>query len=401
MRGVKRIIGLLVVLLAGVGGRAQVTERITVFAAGDEGSRHYRIPALAVASDGSLIAVADRRGASQRDLPNIISVVCRRSTDGGRTWSPQRVIAQGDSATGATYGDAALIRDACTGALVCVFTGDRGFFDSTPEHPQRIYCSRSFDNGLTWEAPRDISAQFRLPGWQGFFAASGALTQTKEGRLLFVADTRLSPERRLRDIYEYVIASDDGGETWRVLNPQARVPSDGRGNESKVVELTDGRLLMSIRTPGCRRFSYSADGGRTWSEADSVPQLVEPDCNGDIIAVERGGRRLLLHSLPADAQERCNVSVYVSADEGTTWPLCIPLSDAPSAYSSLAGLPDGTIGCLLEEEDPADPAAYRILLVRFTLPDIPDNCMNAPGLKADAPGCIPTSKPPSKLQIKI
>lgn len=290
MKGVKRIIGLLfLTVLAGVGGRAQVTERVTVFAAGDEGSRHYRIPALAVASDGSLIAVADQRGASQRDLPNIISVVCRRSTDGGRTWSPQRVIAQGDSATGATYGDAALVRDARTGALVCVFTGDRGFFDSTPEHPQRIYCSRSFDNGLTWEAPRDISAQFRLPGWQGFFAASGALTQTKEGRLLFVADTRLSPERRLRDIYEYVIASDDGGETWRVLNPQARVPSDGRGNESKVVVLTDGRLLMSIRTPGCRRFSYSADGGRTWSEADSAPALVEPDCNGDIIAVERGG----------------------------------------------------------------------------------------------------------------
>lgn len=362
---------LMLMLLPCAAIRAQVMERVTVFAAGDEGSRHYRIPALAVASDSSLIAVADRRGASQRDLPNTISVVCRRSTDGGRTWGPQTIIAQGDSANGTTYGDAALIRDAGTGALVCVFTGDQGFFESTPEHPQRIYCSRSYDNGLTWETPRDISAQFRLPDWQGFFAASGTLTQTTDGRLLLAVNTRLSPERRLRDIYEYVIASDDGGETWQVLNPQSKVPSDGRGNESKLVELTDGRLLMSIRTPERRRFSYSSDGGYTWTEAVYMPELVEPDCNGDIIAVLDGERRLLLHSLPANAHERRDVSVYISADEGATWPRRIQLSDAPSAYSSLVALPDGDIGCLLEEEDPADPAAYRIVLIRLRLPDTP------------------------------
>lgn len=371
MRGVKRIIGLLLLLtvLAGFGGRAQVTERVTVFASGDEGSRHYRIPAIARAADGSLVAVADRRGASQRDLPNIISVVCRRSTDGGRTWSPQTIIAQGDSATGATYGDAALILDARTGALVCVFTGDEGFFESTTQHPQRIYCSRSYDNGVSWEPPRDISAQFRQPSWQGFFAASGALTQTKDGRLLFVANTRLSPRRTLDDIYEYVIASDDGGSTWQLLNPDARVPDDGRGNESKVVELSDGRLLMSIRTPGCRRFAFSADGGRTWSAARRMTELVEPDCNGDMIAVRNAaGQRLLLHSLPAHARERRNVSVYVSSDEGATWSLCIPLTNAPSGYSALTDLADGEAGCLIEEEDPSDPDAYRIVFVRLSLP---------------------------------
>ena len=40
---------------------------------------------------------------------------------------------------------------------------------------------------------------------------------------------------------------------------------------------------MSIRTPGQRRFSKSTDGGVTWSAATKVSDLIEPDCNGDII----------------------------------------------------------------------------------------------------------------------
>ena len=63
------------------------------------------------------------------------------------------------------------------------------------------------------------------------------------------------------DVYEYVCASDDGGETWQVLNAPTRIPAAGNGNESKLVETSDGTLIMSIRTPGQRRFSKS-----TWSD---------------------------------------------------------------------------------------------------------------------------------------
>lgn len=352
--------------------RAQLAEgeKIVVFEPGEDGSRYYRIPAIAVASDGSLVAVADRRGDSPADLPNIISVVAKRSTDGGRTWSRQTVIAKGDSAAGKTYGDPALIRDRRTGNLVCVFTGDNGFFASTPENPQRIYVSRSFDDGLSWEAPREISSQFYQPGWQGGFAASGSMMQTADGRIMFVMDTRTLPEWKLEGVYEYVISSPDGGVTWEVLNPQAKVPSDGRGNESKLLELSDGRLLMSIRTPGCRRFAFSADGGKTWSSEAPMPDLVEPDCNGDIIAVEDScGQRYLLHSLPADAHERRNVSVYISTDEGKTWPYKKTITEIGSGYSALVALPDGSVGCLFEEDnrdgDLHGSDGYRIMYTRF------------------------------------
>ena len=53
----------------------------------EAGSKYYRIPALVKAKDGSLVAIADKRGDALGDLPNIITIVSKRSTDGGKTWN--------------------------------------------------------------------------------------------------------------------------------------------------------------------------------------------------------------------------------------------------------------------------------------------------------------------------
>lgn len=320
----------------------------TVFNMNEDGSRYYRIPAIAVAPDGSLVALADKRGDSLNDLPNIISVVARRSTDGGKTWSPSVVVAQGNAATGATYGDPAIICDSRHNALVAIFSGDTGFFTSTLSKPDAFYMSRSYDNGVTWETPRNISSQLFRGNWHGSFCASGSMCLTSSGTILFVANTRTSARQGLHDIYEYVCASSDGGETWSVLNPEAKVPSDGLGNESKILELSDGRLLMSIRSRGARRFSFSSDGGRTWSADEVVSDLVEPDCNGDIIRFKYKDNEFLLHSLPADPSTRRNVTVYVSADNGKSWTKGYNVTEASSAYSAMTQLPDGSLGVLYE-----------------------------------------------------
>lgn len=320
----------------------------TLFNMNEDGSRYYRIPALAVAPDGSLVALADKRGDKLNDLPNTISVVARRSTDGGRTWSPSVVVAEGNAATGATYGDPAIVCDPRHNALVAVFVGDNGFFTSNSLKRSAFYVSRSYDNGLTWEAPRNISSQLYQEGWYGAFCASGAMTITDDGTILAVSNTRRSYRQGLHDIYEYVCASSDGGETWSVLNPDAKVPSDGIGNESKVLQLADGRLLMSIRSKGARRFSFSSDGGRTWTREQTVPELVEPDCNGDIIRFKTKKGDMLLHSLPADPAVRRNVTIYASTDEGKTWTPKYQISDTYSAYSAMTQLPDGSLGVLYE-----------------------------------------------------
>jgi sialidase-1 len=42
------------------------------------------------------------------------------------------------------------------------------------------------------------------------------------------------------------------------------------------------------------------------------------------------------------------MTVRLSYDEGVTWPVSKLLHDGPSAYSCLAIMPDGDIGCLYE-----------------------------------------------------
>ena len=69
---------------------APVFERVRLEQSGDAGVHTYRIPALAVATDGTLIAAFDARNDSPGDLPGNIDVMVRRSRDLGRSWSPAR-----------------------------------------------------------------------------------------------------------------------------------------------------------------------------------------------------------------------------------------------------------------------------------------------------------------------
>ena len=153
----------------------------------------------------------------------------------------------------------------------------------------------------------------------------------------------------------FVYYSDDNGETWNV-SKRAKLG----GDESKVVELSDGTILMSIRrqSKGPRYYTKSTDGGITWGEVSEWTEMLEPNCNGDIIrytSVNDGyEKNRLLHSIPNDAANRRNVSVFVSYDEGQTWPVKKSICPTGSAYSSLTILPDGTIGAYVEENYDTD-----------------------------------------------
>lgn len=331
-------------------------EHTLIFRAGDCGSRYYRIPALITAADGSLIAVADRRNDSQGDLPNLIDLVLRRSTDNGRTWSEQIVIAQHTPERG--YGDAALIVDRITGDLLCIFASGCGMWASTSEHPADIYIARSLDNGLTWSSPQCITSQICGPecvnpeteNLSGLFAASGHATQFRDGTLAFVVAAHHTGEK-WPPLYNYVCCSTDGGRIWRLL-PATPGPY---GDEAKLVERIDGSWLMSIRNPsqGYRRYAVSCDRGATWSDVREWGQLPDPACNGDMIRYSQGegSLELLLHSIPADTAARRNVSIAVSYDEGRTWPVRKTVWDKAAGYSSLTCLADGSIGLLTEVGD--------------------------------------------------
>lgn len=349
-------------------------ERTVLFNMGDYDSQYWRIPALVTAADNSLVAVVDKRGSSLEDLPNTISIMSRRSTDNGKNWSEPVVVAQGGN--GKTYGDPAVVLDKKTGNLICMFVGDQGLWNATPYNRQGIYVSKSTDNGVSWSEPVAITDQVYAnhSSWYAGFAGSGHGLCLKDGRLMFVLAIRATSATGV-PLHNYAIYSDDGGDNWTLSTNAATTA----GDEAKVVELENGDILMSIRNPskGNRIFCKSTDRGQTWGKAYFETELKDPACNGDIIrysySTDEGseGKSRLLHSLPESTTTRENVTIYLSEDDGETWPIKKRLVDGYSAYSSLTVLSDGTIGALVEEGkwDSNLPGedGFQLVFYRFTM----------------------------------
>ena len=349
-------------------------ERTVLFNMGDYDSQYWRIPALVTAADNSLVAVVDKRGSSLGDLPNTISIMSRRSTDNGKNWSEPVVVAQGGN--GKTYGDPAVVLDKKTGNLICMFVGDQGLWNATPYNRQGIYVSKSTDNGVSWSEPVAITDQVYAnhSSWYAGFAGSGHGLCLKDGRLMFVLAIRATSATGV-PLHNYAIYSDDGGDNWTLSTNAATTA----GDEAKVVELENGDILMSIRNPskGNRIFCKSTDRGQTWGKAYFETELKDPACNGDIIrysySTDEGseGKSRLLHSLPESTTTRENVTIYLSEDDGETWPIKKRLVDGYSAYSSLTVLSDGTIGALVEEGKwdinlPGEDG-FQLVFYRFTM----------------------------------
>ena len=351
------------------GDREIILAHTLLFQPGDYNSTNYRIPGVITAKDGSIVAVTDKRKYNQGDLPEDIDIVCRRSTDGGHTWSEPYTIAQGTGYNHG-FGDCVLAWTNDDNGLIAGFVGGVGLWNSTPSNPIRSYIARSYDNGQTWTEPEDITdfifgSNCVVPEhrtWRASFFGSGNGLITSTGRIMFVAAIR---ETTAQSLSNYAVYSDDNGITWHVSG-RASVS----GDEAKVTELVDGRILMSIRHNGKRWYNISNDGGETWQSYTSTwNDITAPACNGDMIrytSVNQGfNKNRLLHSVPFGSS-RTDVSVYISYDEGETWPVRKCIVPYSSAYSSLCVLPDGTIGLYVEEEYPGN-SGYSTVFYNFSL----------------------------------
>ena len=351
------------------GDREIILAHTLLFQPGDYNSTNYRIPGVITAKDGSIVAVTDKRKYNQGDLPEDIDIVCRRSTDGGHTWSEPYTIAQGTGYNHG-FGDCVLAWTNDDNGLIAGFVGGVGLWNSTPSNPIRSYIARSYDNGQTWTEPEDITdfifgSNCVVPEhrtWRASFFGSGNGLITLTGRIMFVAAIR---ETTAQSLSNYAVYSDDNGITWHVSG-RASVS----GDEAKVTELVDGRILMSIRHNGKRWYNISNDGGETWQSSTSTwNDITAPACNGDMIrytSVNQGfNKNRLLHSVPFGSS-RTDVSVYISYDEGETWPVRKCIVPYSSAYSSLCVLPDGTIGLYVEEEYPGN-SGYSTVFYNFSL----------------------------------
>lgn len=317
-----------------------------LYSPGDYGSANWRIPALLCLDDGTLLAVNDKRKYNESDLPEDIDIVCRRSSDNGRTWSEPQTLVEGTGYKHG-YGDPALVQ--CeNGDVLCLFVGGNGLWASTESDPIRSYVCRSTDRGLTWGEPLEITSllwgsQAANPtcrDYKSSFFGSGNALRLKQGphrgRIMVAA---AMGRKNVNKLDNFVVYSDDNGLTWTISDKAFT-----EGDEAKLMELADGTVLISVRRSGARGCNRSADGGQTWGQQGTWPEMTTNACNGDMLRVND---TLLLHSIPNSMQRR-DVSLFLSTDEGCTWRSPVLLCEGPSVYSSLTLLPDGSIGAYAE-----------------------------------------------------
>ena len=340
---------------------------VPVYTMGENNSVFYRIPALVELENGTLVAIADQRGSAMNDLPSVISIVAKTSTDKGKTWSSMVTVAQGDASAVTSYGDVAAVYDEVAKKIVAVFVGYQnrtestkvGLWESASGKLLCLYQSESTD-GITWTQPKDITEQVYSGVYQsgklgttryGLFAGSGSAVQLKKGdkpgRLMFVVAARQN-STYAGAMSNFAVYSDDHGATWQVSSNEA----SSYGDEAKIVELKNGDLLMSIknRSKGYRLMAKSTNQGANWSSFTPTTNVLDPACNGDVVSYTTAdGKYYLLHSMPGSSSNRENVTVYLSADGGDTWPIKRQIYSGYSAYSALEVLNDGTIGIVVEE----------------------------------------------------
>ncbi|SFF58997.1 sialidase-1 [Salegentibacter agarivorans] len=301
----------------------------------------YRIPSLITAPNGDLIAAIDERVPSCADLRGSkdINIVQRRSTDNGRTWSEIETVV--DFPEGESASDPSMIVDEETEEIFMFYN----FMDLDNEaNIYYLHVVSSKDNGKTWTEPRDITTEIAKDEWHKDFKfiTSGRGTQTSSGRLLH---TLVNLDNGL-----HLFGSDDHGENWFLIDTPIQ-PAD----ESKVIELADGRYMINARVntgEGHRYVHISDDKGESW-ETRPETKLTDPGNNASIIRYTREDKNekdILLFSNSNDAEKRKNLSVRISYDEGETWSEGKTIYPGSAAYSDLTVLENGDIGVFFEAD---------------------------------------------------
>ena len=158
---------LLLSLLVAAPLAAAEPEFSDVFISGKEGYASIRIPAVIATRSGSVLAFAEGRQRPTDQAEN--DIVMKRSTDGGRSWSPLRVL-HDDGAH--SLNNPTVVQDHRSGRIFL-------WYQRIPAHLKehstntgtgldgpdiyRNFILTSDDDGLTWAAPEDVTRTTKRP----------------------------------------------------------------------------------------------------------------------------------------------------------------------------------------------------------------------------------------------
>lgn len=337
--------------------------------AGEDGVNTYRIPGLATTNKGTLLGVYDVRYNDPVDLQENIDVGLSRSTDGGQTWEPMKIIMDMGTYGGLPedengIGDPSILVDRNTNTIWVAglwlhgYPGKRAWNASapgmSPEKTGQFVLVKSEDDGITWSEPINVTTQMKNPDWQLFFNGPGMGITMKDGTLVFAAQYK--DENRIP--HSTIVYSKDGGKSWEV-----GTGAKSETTEAQVVELSDGSLMLNMRddrnranrkdSMNGRSVSITKDMGKTWTKhPTSRKALQESNCMASLITYDHPQRgRVLFFSNPDTKVRRDHITIKTSFDEGMTWPEANQLElyeEGTYGYSCLTMIDEEHVGILYE-----------------------------------------------------
>ncbi len=350
-------------------------------AAGQDNCNTYRIPGIITTKTGTLIAVYDNRYNNSKDLQEDVDVGMSRSTDGGETWEPMKVIMDmgewgGRSERLNGIGDPSILYDPFTHTIWVAALWISGLNENdmlwwaskpgmSPTETGQFMLAHSTDDGLTWSDPINITEQIKDPTWQLFFQGPGMGITMNDGTLVFPAQFKADIGQKAIDGGQYtshstIVYSKDGGNSWSV-----GTGAKPNTTEAQVVQLADGSLMLNMRDDlnrqnkgegNGRAVSVTNDLGQTWStHPTNNSALQEPNCMASLIATDLPARRkkqqVLFFSNPNNKNARTNMTIKASLDDGHTWPENMQTelyAPAGFGYSCLTMVDGRTVGIIYE-----------------------------------------------------
>jgi sialidase-1 len=377
------VLAVLLAATAAVPAAEPLFETCLIFPNAPANKPNYRIPAILQAPNGDLLIIAEKRNDGIGDIGNH-DIVCKRSSDKGKTWSAEQVIFDDENRTST---DLTVGIDRDTGKIWLFFLRDK----------KKFTCFTSTDSGATWLGPTSVHEQVIKPEWDTLIGAKeetgtdpeslgrGAAwargwaqrygigpgnaivhlrAGPKKGRLIVPARHREDVGRgRLRS-FAHCFYSDDHGATWKLGGTIGQDTS-----ECQFVELATGEVMVVSRNESSQDspdnlrhlIALSPDGGESWGPIRRAEELITPRCHGSterLTLASTADKNRLLFSSPASPFRqkehpygRYNLSVRLSYDEGATWTAGKTIWPHPSSYSDFAVCDDHTIAYVYERAE--------------------------------------------------